>query len=69
MTLRVALINEMYLQRGLTPELFSCPALLVQPVQLMHPQYFVLGVSDEFCSVSVRSSSGTLVGTLKSLLP
>lgn len=44
----------------------SCTTLLEQPDQLMHPHCFVLGISDEFYSIFVRSSSRE---KLKSLSP
>lgn len=46
--------------------MISCTTLLEQPDQLMHPHYFVLGISDELYSISVRISSRE---KLKSLSP
>lgn len=46
--------------------MISCTTLLEQPDQLMHSHYFVLGISDEFYSISVRISSSE---KLKSLSP
>lgn len=44
-------------RRLLVARVVFCTTLLEQPDQLMQPHYFVLGISDEFYSISARSST------------